>query len=62
MNYKFQNGDIIQCDLREIFFSAIVSGQYFEDDKGNVEIYIPENKYHTDFYIKVPKNQKGIDK
>ena len=61
MNYKFQNGDIIQCDLRTIFPNATVTGQYFEDDEGNVEIYIPENEYHTSFCVKLPKNKKGID-
>jgi hypothetical protein len=30
----------------------------FEDKDGNVEIYIPENKHHTGFYIKIPKQNK----
>ena len=58
MNYKFKNGDIIPIDLKTIFPNSTVSGQYFEDDKGNVEIYIPENEYHTSFYVKLPNFQK----
>lgn len=30
--------------------------EIFKDENGNVEIYIPENEYHTGFYIKIPKN------
>ena len=62
MSCNFKNGDIIQLDLRTIFPNSTVSGQYFEDDNGNVEIYIPEGVYNTSFYAKLPKIQKGIDK
>ena len=62
MSYNYKNGDIVEFDLKRIFPNAIISGQYFQDDEGNVEIYISENEYHTDFYIKLPKIQKGIDK
>ena len=30
----------------------------YTDAKGNVEIYIPENNYHTGFYLKIPKKFK----
>ena len=55
MSYKFKNGDIIQFDLKTVFPNSTISGQYFEDDEGNVEIYIPEGVYNTSFYIKLPK-------
>lgn len=62
MSYNYKNGDIITFDLRTVFPNAIIAGQYFEDDNGNVEIYVPETNCVTGFYIKLPKNQKGIDK
>lgn len=55
---KYKNGDILTFDLRTIFPNATIAGQYFEDDNGNVEIYIPETELYTSFYIKVPKNTK----
>ena len=62
MAYKYQNGDIIQINLKDIFPNSIICGEYFEDDDGNVEIYIPEGVCHTSFYIKVEKSPKHIDK
>lgn len=56
MSYKFNNGDMIQFDLKNIFPNSIVCGEYFEDVDGNVEIYVPEGICHTSFYIKIPKN------
>ena len=58
MAYSLKNGDIIQVDLKSIFPNSIVCGEYFEDDNGNMEIYIPEGVCHTSFYIKIPKNHK----
>ena len=55
---EYKNGDILKFDLRKVLPNATVAGQYFEDDNGNVEIYIPETDYYTSFYIKVPKNMK----
>lgn len=55
---KYKNGDILTFDLRTVFPNATIAGQYFEDDEGNVEIYIPETELYTSFYIKVPKNTK----
>ena len=43
-------------DLKAIFPNSLVCGEYFEDDDGNIEIYIPEGVCHTGFYIKIPKN------
>ena len=57
-----KNGDIAQIDLRCVFENATIYGQVFKDEEGNIEIYIPEGKYHTEFYIKVPKSLKPIDK
>lgn len=64
MNYK--NGDKISIDLAT-FFSAYddVVGEYYQDENGNVEIYIPKSEFHTEFYIKLPKDtkiKKTIDK
>lgn len=59
MAYSLKNGDMIQVDLKSIFPNSIVYGEYFEDDNGNMEIYIPEGIYHTSFYIKIPKNYKN---
>ena len=56
MSYKYKNGDMIQFDLKSIFPNGIVYGEYFEDDYGNVEIYIPESVCNTSFYIKIPKS------
>ena len=56
MAYNYKNGDMIQIDLKHIFQNSIICGEYFEDDNGNVEIYIPEGVCHTSFYIKIPKN------
>jgi hypothetical protein len=56
MKCNLKNGDMIQIDLKNIFPNSIVCGEYFEDDNGNVEIYIPEGICHTSFYIKIPKN------
>ena len=58
MSYNYKNGDIITLDLRQVFPNATVAGQYFEDEEGNVEIYVSETPYLTSFYIKVPKNTK----
>lgn len=57
MNYK--NGDKISMNLAT-FFSAYddVTGEYYQDENGNVEIYIPENEFHTEFYMKLPKDTK----
>lgn len=63
MDYKYKNGDKVSIDLSN-FFTAfdIVEGEFYQDDEGNAEIYIPETKYYTSFYVKLPKIQKGIDK
>lgn len=53
---KFKNGDIIGFDLRTIFPDATIYGQYFEDDDGNAEIYIPAMEQYTSFNIKLPKS------
>ena len=55
---EYKNGDILTLDLRTVFPNATIAGQYFEDDNGNVEIYIPETGLYTSFYIKLPKNTK----
>ena len=55
---NFENGDIVHVDLRSIFGNATVCGQAFKDEDGNIEVYIPEDKHHTEFYIKIPKNFK----
>lgn len=55
---EYKNGDILTFDLRKVFPTVMVAGQYFKDDNDDVEIYIPETDYHTSFYIKVPKNAK----
>lgn len=55
---KYKNGDILTFDLRTVFPNATIAGQYFEDNNGNVEIYIPETELYTSFYIKVPKSEK----
>jgi hypothetical protein len=34
---------------------SCVPYEKYVDENGNVEIYIPENEYHTGFYLKVPK-------
>lgn len=63
MDYKYKNGDKVSINLAN-FFSAFefVEGEFYQDDDGNVEIYIPEAKQYTSFYVKLPKFQKGIDK
>ena len=55
---KYKNGDLIPFDLRKVFPNATIAGQYFEDEDGNVEIYVPETPYLTSFYIKLPKSEK----
>jgi hypothetical protein len=46
-------------DKNELLLKEIcVPYEEYTDNDGNVEIYIPENEYHTGFYIKVPKNTK----
>ena len=55
MKCNLKNGDMITVDLKTIFPNSIICGEYFEDDDGNVEIYIPEGVCHTSFYIKIPK-------
>jgi hypothetical protein len=40
---------------RLLLQEVCVPYEEYTDGQGNVEIYIPENEYHTDFYIKVPK-------
>jgi hypothetical protein len=63
MKYNdLKNGDIVKIDLREVFENATIYGQAFIDEDDNIEIYIQEGKYNTDFYIKVPKSLKHIDK
>ena len=49
------NGDKISINLAT-FFSVYedVEGEVFQDEEGNIEIYIPENTYYTSFYIKIP--------
>ena len=54
---KYKNGDIITFDLKKAF-PNVMAGQYFEDDKGNAEIYISETELYTGFYIKLPKSEK----
>jgi hypothetical protein len=40
-----------------------VAYEEYTDAKGNIEIYIPENDYHTGFYLKIPKNSNNpLDK
>ena len=56
MQYGLKNGDMIQFDLRSAFPNATVFGEYFEDENGNIEIYIPEGENHTSFYIKIPQS------
>ena len=58
MSYNYKNGDILTFDLRQVFPNDTIAGQYFEDEEGNVEIYVPETELYTSFYIKVPKNTK----
>ena len=55
MKCNLKNGDMITVDLKTIFPNSLICGEYFEDDDGNVEIYIPEGVCHTSFYIKIPK-------
>lgn len=63
MTYSdLKNGDIVKIDLREVFDNAIIYGQAFIDEDDNIEIYVQEGKYNTDFYIKVEKSPKHIDK
>ena len=54
MAYKHKNGDIVSVDLRVIFQNATVYGQYFVDENGNAEIYVPESENYTSFNIKLP--------
>lgn len=54
MTKKFNNGDIIGFDLRDILKSSIVYGQYFVDENGNAEIYVPASENYTSFNIKLP--------
>jgi hypothetical protein len=56
MKCNLKNGDMMTVDLKAIFPNSLVCGEYFEDDDGNIEIYIPEGVCHTGFYIKIPKN------
>ena len=56
MKCNLKNGDMITVDLKTIFPNSLVCGEYFEDDNGNVEIFIPESVCNTSFYIKIPKN------
>ena len=58
MSYNYKNGDLITFDLRKVFPNATIAGQYFEDEDGNVEIYVPETPCLTSFYIKLPKSEK----
>ena len=44
-------------DNNELLLKEIcVPYEEYTDTQGNVEIYIPENEYHTGFYLKIPKN------
>lgn len=54
MAYKHKNGDIISVDLRAVFQNATVYGQYFVDENGNAEIYVPASENCTSFNIKLP--------
>jgi hypothetical protein len=52
ITFDIENGNLNFCRENILF-------EMFEDKDGNVEIYIPENKYHTGFYLKLPKNQNN---
>jgi hypothetical protein len=58
MSYKYKNGDKIPIDLKEFFKdNHNVLGVFYEDDDGNVEIYVPETEQYTGFYLKVMTNR-----
>lgn len=43
-----KNGD--KVIIKEGMFMGLL-GTLYIDDNGNYEVYIPENKYHSGFYI-----------
>lgn len=54
-----KNGDKTTVDLVKIFYWYVKNhtpkAEYYEDEEGNVELYIPESKEYTEFRIKIPK-------
>ena len=59
-----KNGDKIPVDLVNLFYWCVKNhkpqAEYYEDEEGNVELYIPETKEYTDFRIKIPKNSEML--
>ena len=59
---EYKNGDKISMNLANFFSTyEFVDGEYYQDENGNVEIYIPETENYTGFYIKLPKMYIGIN-
>ena len=62
--YKDTNTQIIfNLDTGDLLFQQNgIIFEIYEDKDGNVEIYIPENEYHTGFYINQLKNVQKCPK
>ena len=60
-----KNGDKVTVDLVQMFYWFVKNhrpqAEYYEDEEGNVELYIPEAKEYTAFRINIPKNSKIFD-
>lgn len=55
VSLHFDDGGVLDLDVGDLFFGTF---ELYKDEDENIEFYVPENEYHTGFYLKFPNDSQ----